>query len=384
MPSGKIAKIKTVEGWPQAPVRARQARRRLFRRHHARPRIVRRTRRRHRPCRPRAARGAAAARAHLLAARPAADDGRDADRAARHRRPAPPSRPSRRRSIPANSSSVGTKAVARNNVGEIELALAQPVAADPYSENPRLGRLVLEVGGRIAGGGLVLAVEGGRSAIRSTSCRSRSALRAEEKAARFRHKGAVVWFTGLPGAGKSTLARALERTLFAAAVRRCCSTATRCARGSTAISASPPKDRSENIRRSRKSPRISRAPATSRSSPRSRRRAEDRAQARRIAAEHFREVYVSTPAEVCESRDPKGHYAKARAGQLAGFTGSTAATRRPTAPNSQSTTASWRLLMRPTRSSACSRSVAPCSRNWPTSPPTSERRRPFLAAAAGR
>jgi bifunctional enzyme CysN/CysC len=49
--------------------------------------------------------------------------------------------------------------------------------------------------------------------------------------------------------------------------------------------------------------------------------AEDRAAARRIADNSFREIYVATPAEVCESRDPKGHYAKARAGALHGFTG---------------------------------------------------------------
>jgi bifunctional enzyme CysN/CysC len=48
---------------------------------------------------------------------------------------------------------------------------------------------------------------------------------------------------------------------------------------------------------------------------------EDRAAARRIADTAFREIYVATPAEVCESRDPKGHYAKARAGVLHGFTG---------------------------------------------------------------
>jgi bifunctional enzyme CysN/CysC len=48
---------------------------------------------------------------------------------------------------------------------------------------------------------------------------------------------------------------------------------------------------------------------------------EDRAAARRIADLAFREVYVATPAEVCESRDPKGHYAKARAGALQAFTG---------------------------------------------------------------
>jgi len=49
--------------------------------------------------------------------------------------------------------------------------------------------------------------------------------------------------------------------------------------------------------------------------------ADDRAAARRIADTTFREIYVATPAEICESRDPKGHYAKARAGTLQAFTG---------------------------------------------------------------
>ncbi|WP_291626964.1 adenylyl-sulfate kinase, partial [Bradyrhizobium sp.] len=48
---------------------------------------------------------------------------------------------------------------------------------------------------------------------------------------------------------------------------------------------------------------------------------EDRATARRIADTVFREIHVATPAEVCEERDPKGHYKKARAGALASFTG---------------------------------------------------------------
>ena len=48
---------------------------------------------------------------------------------------------------------------------------------------------------------------------------------------------------------------------------------------------------------------------------------EDRASARQIADTAFREIHVATPADICESRDPKGHYAKARAGALPAFTG---------------------------------------------------------------
>src|SRR5213076_3566314 len=59
---------------------------------------------------------------------------------------------------PGELSSVENKSIARNHVGEIDISLAHALAADPYTDNPRTGRLVIEVGGRIAGGGLVLSV----------------------------------------------------------------------------------------------------------------------------------------------------------------------------------------------------------------------------------
>src|SRR5262249_57956839 len=115
---------------------------------------------------------------------------------------------------PGELSSSENKTIARNHVGEIDLALAYPVAVDAYADNPRTGRLVIEVAGRIAGGGLVLSVDAGQRAAPVDIVPVASALRADERSARYRHNGAVVWLTGLPGAGKSTLARALERRLF--------------------------------------------------------------------------------------------------------------------------------------------------------------------------
>ena len=115
---------------------------------------------------------------------------------------------------PGELSNAETKSIARNHVGEIDISLAQPIAADPYQENPRTGRLVIEVNGRIAGGGLVLSVDAGQRAVPIDIVPVESALRPEERSARYRHNGAVIWLTGLPGSGKSTLARALERRLF--------------------------------------------------------------------------------------------------------------------------------------------------------------------------
>jgi bifunctional enzyme CysN/CysC len=222
---------------------------------------------------------------------------------------------------PGELSSIENRSIARNHVGEIDISLAQPVAADPYSNNPRTGRLVIEVGGRIAGGGLVLSVEAGQRAVPVDIVPVESALRPDERSARYRHNGAVVWLTGLPAAGKSTLARALERRLFGKGGSPILLDGDTMRAGLNNDLGFSPADRSENIRRLAevathlaRNGHIAIVAAVSPSR-------QDRATARRIADHAFREIYVATPADVCEQRDPKGHYAKARGGTLAAFTG---------------------------------------------------------------
>jgi bifunctional enzyme CysN/CysC len=320
MPSAKIAKIRTVESWPLTPVKGRQSAgrsvgitldRELFIERgdviahvDAAPRDTRRIRARifwlhDKPLESGASilvrLGTKEARATVVAIEKAVD--------------------------PGELSSVETKAIARNHVGEIDISLAQALAADPYTDNPRTGRLVIEVNGRIAGGGLVLSVDAGQRAIPVDIVPVESALRLDERSARYRHAGAVVWLTGLPGSGKSTLARALERRLFGQGGSPVLLDGDTLRAGLNGDLGFSPGDRAENIRRLAevathlaRNGHIAIVAAVSPS-------AEDRAAARRIADIAFREVYVATPAEVCESRDPKGHYAKARAGGLNNFTG---------------------------------------------------------------
>ena len=222
---------------------------------------------------------------------------------------------------PGELSSMETQSIARNHVGEIDIALAQALAADPFTDNPRTGRLVIEVHGRIAGGGLVLSADSGQRAVPVNIVPVESALRPDERSARYRHTGAVVWMTGLPGSGKSTLARALESRLFASGGSPILLDGDTLRAGLNKDLGFIPADRTENIRRlaevAAHLARNGHIAIVAAVSP----AAEDRAAARRIADTAFREIYIATPVEVCESRDPKGHYAKARAGALHAFTG---------------------------------------------------------------
>jgi len=320
MPAGKIAKIKSVESWPVTPLGASHGAgrsvgitldRELFiergdviAHSGATPRDTRRIR----------------ARIFWLHDKPLAKGDQILIRLG--------TRESRAQVVaiekavdPGELSNEATKSIARNHVGEIDISLAEPVAADPYGDNPRTGRLVIEVNGRIAGGGLVLSVDAGQRAVPIDIVPVESALRPEERSARYRHNGAVIWLTGLPGSGKSTLARALERRLFGNGGSPILLDGDTLRAGLNGDLGFSVQDRTENIRRLAevathlaRNGHIAIVAAVSPS-------ADDRAAARRIADTSFREIYVATPAEVCESRDPKGHYAKARAGTLPSFTG---------------------------------------------------------------
>jgi bifunctional enzyme CysN/CysC len=136
--------------------------------------------------------------------------------------------------------------------------------------------------------------------------------------------GTTVWFTGLSGSGKSTVAAEVERSLVAAGRPAYLLDGDNLRHGLNADLGFSAADRTENIRRVGEVARlfadagvVALVPVIS-----PYRVDRDRARAiHRAVGLRFVEVFVDTPLEVCESRDPKGLYAKARAGDIVGFTG---------------------------------------------------------------
>ena len=134
----------------------------------------------------------------------------------------------------------------------------------------------------------------------------------------------TVWFTGLSGSGKSTIASEVERRLLAAGRPAYLLDGDNLRHGLNGDLGFSAADRSENIRRVAEVARLFADAGTVALVPviSPYRADRDRArEAHRIAGLGFIEIFVDTPIEVCEKRDPKGLYRKARAGELKGFTG---------------------------------------------------------------
>jgi len=147
------------------------------------------------------------------------------------------------------------------------------------------------------------------------------------------HKGCTVWLTGLSGSGKSTIAVELEKTLWARGVRAYILDGDNIRHGLNKNLGFSPADRTENIRRIGEVAKLfteaGMVAITAFISP----YRADRDQVRAIMqAGDFVEVFVDCPLDVCEQRDVKGLYQKARAGQIPEFTGISAPYEAPLEP----------------------------------------------------
>lgn len=134
-------------------------------------------------------------------------------------------------------------------------------------------------------------------------------------------RGVTLWFTGLSGAGKSTLAVATEEALYEQGYLTYILDGDNIRSGINSNLGFSPEDRTENIRRIAEIAKLFRDTGiinlTAFISP----YREDRQLARRLADGDFIEVHVDAPLDICEERDPKGLYKKARSGEIKDFTG---------------------------------------------------------------
>jgi len=146
------------------------------------------------------------------------------------------------------------------------------------------------------------------------------------------HQGAVVWFTGLSASGKSTLAHALENALFEKGCKTYVLDGDNIRHGLNKDLGFSPQDREENIRRIGEVAKLFADAGlivlTAFISP----YRSDREKARKLNPKNFIEVYVKCDIDICEQRDPKGLYKKAKAGEIPEFTGISAPYEEPENP----------------------------------------------------
>jgi len=229
--------------------------------------------------------------------------------------------------------------IARNDVAEVTIRTKTPVAFDNYDRIVPTGRFVLVDHRQVCGGGVISKGEypDRRQVLSGVKSQNifwtTGKITRDAREQRNRHKGAIIWLTGLSGAGKSTVATELERELFQMGLHTYILDGDNIRHGLSANLGFSPEDRTENIRRVGEVAKLMMDAGTLVITAFISPYRDDRRLARSLVNEgEFVEVYVNAPLEVCEQRDSKGLYKKARAGQIANFTGVSAPYEAPEKP----------------------------------------------------
>ena len=215
---------------------------------------------------------------------------------------------------------IAAKTLTLNEIGLCNLATAIPVAFDPYAENRATGAFILidRFNNATAGAGMIAF-----GLRRATNVHRQSvAIDREARVRRNGHRPALLWFTGLSGSGKSTIANLVEKELHAQGAHTYLLDGDNVRHGLNRDLGFTDADRVENIRRVGEVARLfvdaGLIVLCSFISPF---RAERRMVRELVSAGEFIEIFVDTPLEECIRRDPKGLYARAQSGKIKHFTG---------------------------------------------------------------
>jgi bifunctional enzyme CysN/CysC len=218
--------------------------------------------------------------------------------------------------------------LAQHDIGRVTVRTSQPLFVDPYARVKTTGSFILvdPESQATAAAGMVIERGNARGAdIRPAQRhvrREATAVSSLDREHQLGQRALTVWLTGLSGSGKSSIARELERTLHHAGRQAFVLDGDTLRVGLNQDLGFSREDRAENVRRTAEVARLLNdaglIAVVALISPF--RNERDAARAI-IGAERFMEVHVSTPLEVCEARDAKGLYARARAGEIPEFTG---------------------------------------------------------------
>jgi bifunctional enzyme CysN/CysC len=232
---------------------------------------------------------------------------------------------------PGTLDHLAAKELRRNEIAFVNIATVEPIGFAPYEENRVAGGFILidrHSNATVAAGMI-------RFALRRAANTYFQPFEIT-KAARARLNGqrpVLLWFTGLSGAGKSTIANSLERKLHALGKRTFVLDGDNVRHGLNRDLGFTEVDRVENIRRVAEVAKLfveaGLITIVSFISPF---RAEREMARGLMGPDEFVEIFVDTPLEVCEQRDPKGLYRKARRGELRNFTGLDSPYERPESP----------------------------------------------------
>ncbi len=236
---------------------------------------------------------------------------------------------------------VKAERVERNNVAEVVFRTRGLVAVDDFNRNARLGRFVIQQDYDVAGGGIISldGVFDQRAAQVAQQVKSKNifdvdfGVTPEQRAMINGHLGGILWFTGLSGSGKSTIAKLLQKRLFDKGYNVFGLDGDNIRKGLNRDLGFSPNDRKENIRRVGEVAALFAQSGTiaicSFISP----YRDDRRQVRAIAPDYFHNIYIKASVEACEKRDTKGLYKQAREGKIAEFTGVSAPYEEPLNPD---------------------------------------------------